>query len=339
MACSPRCARGAARSRLSRTFERALCHPGGVAGHGLGASTALRRLCPAMPPESSESRHATFEKPSVADLRHAAEQLGMNPSMHYLNAVQDIVAPLVRGLRGARRRAGREARGEISARRRHGGRARRRIRSAPGTSRPRSRARRGGKLAGRRVALKDNICLAGVPMMIGAGFLDGSVPDIDATVVDPHPRRRRRDRRQGGVRILLRVRRQPHQLDRPGAESAQAGLHHRRLVVGQRRAGGRRRSADGDRRRPGRLDPHSGKLLRHRRPEADLRAGALHRHRAAGDHARHRRADDGERRRQRAAAGGDRRSRRARLAPARREGRATTPRRSAAAPRGCASAC
>ena len=36
----------------------------------------------------------TFERPSVADLRHAAEQLGMNPSMNYLNAVQDIVAPL-----------------------------------------------------------------------------------------------------------------------------------------------------------------------------------------------------------------------------------------------------
>ena len=34
----------------------------------------------------------TFEKPSVADLRHAADQLGMNPSMMYLNAVQDIVA-------------------------------------------------------------------------------------------------------------------------------------------------------------------------------------------------------------------------------------------------------
>ena len=40
-----------------------------------------------------------------------------------------------------------------------------------------------GKLAGRRVALKDNICLAGVPMMVGAAFLEGSVPDIDATIV------------------------------------------------------------------------------------------------------------------------------------------------------------
>ncbi len=39
-----------------------------------------------------------------------------------------------------------------------------------------------GKLAGKRVALKDNICLAGVPMMNGASTLEGYVPDIDATV-------------------------------------------------------------------------------------------------------------------------------------------------------------
>jgi amidase len=39
-----------------------------------------------------------------------------------------------------------------------------------------------GKLAGRRVALKDNICLAGVPMMNGASTLEGYVPEIDATV-------------------------------------------------------------------------------------------------------------------------------------------------------------
>src|SRR4051794_12441870 len=37
----------------------------------------------------------TFEKPSVADLHHAADQLGMNPSMMYLNTVQDILGPLV----------------------------------------------------------------------------------------------------------------------------------------------------------------------------------------------------------------------------------------------------
>jgi amidase len=40
-----------------------------------------------------------------------------------------------------------------------------------------------GPLAGKRVVLKDNICLAGVPMMNGASTLEGYVPDIDATVV------------------------------------------------------------------------------------------------------------------------------------------------------------
>ena len=39
-----------------------------------------------------------------------------------------------------------------------------------------------GKLKGKQVALKDNICLAGVPMMNGASTLEGYVPDIDATV-------------------------------------------------------------------------------------------------------------------------------------------------------------
>src|SRR5262245_22817884 len=40
-----------------------------------------------------------------------------------------------------------------------------------------------GKLAGKKVVLKDNICLAGVPMMNGASTLEGYTPDIDATIV------------------------------------------------------------------------------------------------------------------------------------------------------------
>jgi amidase len=39
-----------------------------------------------------------------------------------------------------------------------------------------------GKLKGKKIALKDNICLAGVPMMNGASTLQGYVPDVDATV-------------------------------------------------------------------------------------------------------------------------------------------------------------
>src|SRR5215467_10350388 len=40
-----------------------------------------------------------------------------------------------------------------------------------------------GKLKGKVVALKDNIMLAGVPMMNGSATLEGFVPDFDATIV------------------------------------------------------------------------------------------------------------------------------------------------------------
>jgi amidase len=40
-----------------------------------------------------------------------------------------------------------------------------------------------GPLHGRTVALKDNVCLAGVPMMNGASTLKGYTPDLDATIV------------------------------------------------------------------------------------------------------------------------------------------------------------
>ena len=40
-----------------------------------------------------------------------------------------------------------------------------------------------GKLVGKTVAIKDNVCVAGVPMMNGASTLEGYVPDIDATIV------------------------------------------------------------------------------------------------------------------------------------------------------------
>ena len=41
----------------------------------------------------------------------------------------------------------------------------------------------GGRLAGKKVAIKDTVCLAGVPMMNGASVLEGYVPDMDATIV------------------------------------------------------------------------------------------------------------------------------------------------------------
>lgn len=40
-----------------------------------------------------------------------------------------------------------------------------------------------GPLAGKTVVIKDNVCVAGVPMMNGTSALEGYVPDTDATVV------------------------------------------------------------------------------------------------------------------------------------------------------------
>ena len=40
-----------------------------------------------------------------------------------------------------------------------------------------------GKLAGKTIAIKDNVCVAGVPMMNGASTLEGYTPDLDATIV------------------------------------------------------------------------------------------------------------------------------------------------------------
>ena len=91
-----------------------------------------------------------------------------------------------------------------------------------------------GKLAGKTVALKDNICLAGVPMMNGASTLEGYIARHRCDHRHPHARCRRHHRRQGPLRIFLLLRRQPHLRGRPGAQSAQDGLFGRRLVLGQR---------------------------------------------------------------------------------------------------------
>jgi amidase len=40
-----------------------------------------------------------------------------------------------------------------------------------------------GSLAGKRVVIKDNVCIAGLPMMNGSTTLEGYVPNVDATLV------------------------------------------------------------------------------------------------------------------------------------------------------------
>ena len=40
-----------------------------------------------------------------------------------------------------------------------------------------------GPLSGKRIAIKDNVCVAGIPMMNGSSALEGYVPEFDATIV------------------------------------------------------------------------------------------------------------------------------------------------------------
>src|SRR5919198_1910160 len=122
-----------------------------------------------------------FSPPTVADLRECATRLGMNPSDEYLQAAVRIIAPL-----GQAYAALDAAADEVPV-----------ISEARSFSRPSAdenrhgawyvktsiRRQSAGKLAGRRLALKDNVCLAGVPMVIGASILEGYVPEVDATVV------------------------------------------------------------------------------------------------------------------------------------------------------------
>ncbi len=174
-----------------------------------------------------------------------------------------------------------------------------------------------GRLAGKQVVLKDNICLAGVPMMNGASTLEGYVPDVDATVVTRILDAGGRDRRQGALRVLLVLGRGHVEPHGPDQEPAQPGVHVGRLVVRVRGAGRRGRGSHGHRRRPGRVDPGAERVLRDLRHEADARPRSLHgddadraHHRPCGPH-------DGNGRRQRPAAGGHRRRRRARPPPVR----------------------
>jgi amidase len=124
-----------------------------------------------------------FEKPTIADLRHAASQLRMNPSDQYLGAALEIVTPLAAAY--AALDAVPDDKPAVKYPRDGG------WRPTPAENplgawyvKTAIKGAAGGKLLGRRVALKDNVCLAGVPMMVGAGFLDGSIPDIDATIVE-----------------------------------------------------------------------------------------------------------------------------------------------------------
>src|ERR1700754_312213 len=41
----------------------------------------------------------------------------------------------------------------------------------------------GGELAGLRLAVKDSMAIAGIPLTLGSSVMDGFVPDVDAVII------------------------------------------------------------------------------------------------------------------------------------------------------------
>ena len=86
----------------------------------------------------------------------------------------------------------------------------------------------------RTVVLKDNVMLAGVPMMNGAATMEGYMPDFDATIVTRILDAGGEIAGKAHCEVFLPLRRKPYECHRRGAQSAQDGLLGGRLFVGQR---------------------------------------------------------------------------------------------------------
>jgi amidase len=117
--------------------------------------------------------------PTRPEVQEAARALGLAPTAEQLETIRAVAGPFLDGVGGldglaeegpAPRPPGLRPRPEDNPL--GAWYVRTRVEGAPQ-----------GKLAGRRVALKDNVMLAGVAMMNGTSILEGYVAPVDATVV------------------------------------------------------------------------------------------------------------------------------------------------------------
>ena len=282
--------------------------------------------------------------PATIPGRACPHRRGVSPrsqrggARHLRRARRAVARRLRAGSTSCRTRA---CRSPIRARTSGIGRSARRTRRTAGAGSARSRGAAEGPLAGRTVGVKDNVCVAGVPMLNGSPIMEGYVPREDATVVT-----RLLD---AGAHIVGKTAVPAFCFDGGGLtgypDPQPTNPHDpaylvRRVVQRQRRgrsSPARRtwRSAATRAARSGCPSSWSG-CCGHK---PTLRARALHRDLPDRADARPHRPDGDDGGRLRAHARGDRRRGRARPAPDRRRRPSPTRRRSRSARTGCASAC
>ena len=151
------------------------------------SSESVRALPPAAPPARApsplpETSIMTVKRPVLAQMRAMAERFGMHLSDAELDELRAIMEPYVQAY--DRIDAAPDHLPEVRYPRAPGYRPppaenplnawyyRTEVRGAPD-----------GPLRGRRIVLKDTVCLAGVPMMNGSSIMEGYTPEIDATIV------------------------------------------------------------------------------------------------------------------------------------------------------------
>jgi amidase len=168
--------------RISRRDFLNASAAGIAAGVGVGKAGVVEAAekVPVPPPMSTAPR--VLRKPPLAELERIAQSYGLQISPEDLNSFRNLMD----GVMASYRRLDQFAEPTLPVKypRDAGYRpssAENRLNawywrcSIKGAS--------SGPLAGKKIAIKDNVCVAGIPMMNGSNVLEGYVPDVDATIV------------------------------------------------------------------------------------------------------------------------------------------------------------
>ena len=183
-ASSPEPGRPTPSANSGRPTPPPLAHrSSGAAPPGTHASDpALRPPPPGFSPLPHQVRTMTIKRPVPAQMRAMAERFGMHLSDAELEEFREIMEPYIQAW--DRIDAAPDRLPEVRWPRAPG------YRPGPAENplnawyyRTEVRGAPDGPLRGRRIALKDTVCLAGVPMMNGSSIMEGYVPEIDATIV------------------------------------------------------------------------------------------------------------------------------------------------------------